>query len=383
MQAFPEYLAHKEIVIIGAGMSGLVAATKLSTSGFEVTVFEKARGTGGRIGSKRVNFPSDTAVQLEKTITFDLGASSFGPVSEEFSLYLSRLVELGIVTENNHNRFVGTPRNSMVTRYLSENISVHFGQKITRVENKDGNWHIFAHTQQDKRQPQVNNSTDLAVTTSQHECPLDVLIGTCEHLILAVPAEQANELLGASHEAHEHLCNIKSAPSFVSTFIVPNVSLEDLTALSSYSDSVVAEVSLEHDKANRESYDCKVIKLTTTSEWAAEHIDDGNARVGELLLAQLNGFLDKPCAKVLNQYTHRWLYSQYDQLIPAEYLTYQNNVHIVGDYFNPRFTSSSGTHITKMAEGVERAFLSAAHLTKKLLHDRLVDKSPEDSLGTI
>ncbi|MFT7108958.1 MAG: renalase [Psychrobacter glaciei] len=383
MQSFPDHLAHKQIAIIGAGMSGLVAASKLSASGFEVAVFEKARGTGGRMGSKRVHIPSDTAVDPEKTITFDLGVSSFGPVSEEFSLYLNELSEQGVVIKNSRNHFVGTPRNSMITRYLSENINVNFGQKITRVQNKEGNWHIFAQAQQDMRQPQANNVTNSAASAPQDEFPSEVLIGTSEHLILAVPAEQANELLGESHESHEDFCNIKSAPSFVSTFIVQNVLADDLAALSAHSDSVVAGVSLEHDKANRESYSYRVIKLTTTSTWAAEHIDDGNDCVGEFLLTQLNQFLNKSCAKVVKQYTHRWLYSQYNQLIPVEYFTYQNNLHIVGDYFSPNFTTSSSSHITEMAEGVERAFLSASHLTKKLLHGRLVDKSSEDSLGTI
>lgn len=384
MQSFSEHLAHKKIVIIGAGMSGLVAASKLSASGFEVTVFEKARGTGGRMGSKRVQISSDSALQPDNTITFDLGASSLGSVSEEFSSYLARLNEQGVVTEDAHSRFVGTPRNSMVTRYLSENVNVNFGQKITRVENREDNWHIFAQAQQDKRQPQANNATAPAVSKTQgDDLPSELLIATCEHLILAVPAEQASELLGEGHEAYGHLCSIKSAPSFVSTFIMPNASAEDLKILSGYSDSVVEEISLEHDKANRESHDCKVIKLTTTSKWAAEHIDDGNDRVGEFLLAQLHKLLSNPCAKVLKQYTHRWLYSQYNQLIPAEYLTYQNNLHIVGDYFTPSLTLPSGRNITKVAEGVERAFLSASNLTKELLHGRLVDISTEDSLEII
>ncbi|MFT6327730.1 MAG: hypothetical protein ACJAYK_002732, partial [Crocinitomicaceae bacterium] len=36
-----------------------------------------------------------------------------------------------------------------------------------------------------------------------------------------------------------------------------------------------------------------------------------------------------------------------------------------------------------LAEGVERAFLSASQLTKKLLHDRLVNMSSEDSLEAV
>ncbi|MDH3226318.1 MAG: FAD-dependent oxidoreductase [Thermoleophilia bacterium] len=41
--------------VIGAGLSGLVAARDLVASGLEVTIFEKSRGLGGRIATRRVD----------------------------------------------------------------------------------------------------------------------------------------------------------------------------------------------------------------------------------------------------------------------------------------------------------------------------------------
>ena len=43
------------VAIIGAGMAGLAAAKRLSESGHEVTLFEKSKGIGGRVATRRLN----------------------------------------------------------------------------------------------------------------------------------------------------------------------------------------------------------------------------------------------------------------------------------------------------------------------------------------
>jgi renalase len=387
MRSSHEYIMYKHTVVIGAGISGLVAASKLAASGVEVAVFEKARGTGGRMGSKRVEVNSDEGSNPKNSITFDLGASSFQSLNQEFVSFLDLLDDSGVVSVNSHNRYIGSPRNSMLTRHLSKKLNVSFGQKITRIENKEGQWYLFALTQQSNRQPQsVNIKGQLPSSDVVRPCS-EVLIATCQQLVLAMPAEQVSELLGSDHEAYEHVCNIKSEPSFVATFVVQNLSAEEIKHLAVYSDSVIAEVSLEHEKVQRESHGFTVLKLTTTSKWASVHIDEGNDRAGELLLQRFKMLVNEPNANVVKQYTHRWLYSEYSQLIPAAYLSFQDNLHIVGDYFNPSHAIKPDQAIVPivmpLAEGVERAFLSASQLTKKLLHDRLVNMSSEDSLEAV
>jgi renalase len=387
MQPFPEHIIYKHTVIIGAGVSGLIAASSLVGDGVEVTVFEKARGTGGRMGSKRVNIDRNSGHEPQTSITFDLGASSFSSTRQEFASFLASLTESGVIAVSSDDRYVGSPRNSMITRHLSKNINVNFGQKITRIEKKDGRWHLFAQTQQNGRQSQSSNNTDQPTNSHPPSLSSEVLIATCHQLILAIPAEQASELLTSGHEAYELLCNIKSEPSFVSTFVVQSLSTDEIKHLATYSDSVIAEISLEHTKIHRESYGYSVLKLTTTAKWAASCINEGNDRIGELLLERFRILANGPNSEVITQYTHRWLYSQYNQLIPEAYLSHHDNLHIVGDYFN----SSHGTkpshniaaNTAPIAEGVERAFLSASQLTKKLLHDRLVSMSSEDSLEVI
>ncbi len=55
-----------DVIVIGAGLSGLLAAGKLNASGYRVIVLDKGRGVGGRLATRRM----DGAV-------FDHGAQYF------------------------------------------------------------------------------------------------------------------------------------------------------------------------------------------------------------------------------------------------------------------------------------------------------------------
>ena len=46
----------KNIAIIGAGMSGIVAARTLTQAGHHVEVFEKSQGVGGRMSTRETTF---------------------------------------------------------------------------------------------------------------------------------------------------------------------------------------------------------------------------------------------------------------------------------------------------------------------------------------
>ena len=45
-----------KIAIVGAGISGVCAANLLAQEGFKVDVFEKSRGLGGRLTTKRLDW---------------------------------------------------------------------------------------------------------------------------------------------------------------------------------------------------------------------------------------------------------------------------------------------------------------------------------------
>ena len=58
--------SHADVIVIGAGVSGLLAAARCATASSRVVVFDKGRGVGGRLATRR----TDSGV-------FDHGAQFF------------------------------------------------------------------------------------------------------------------------------------------------------------------------------------------------------------------------------------------------------------------------------------------------------------------
>lgn len=132
--------------MIGSGIAGLTVALRLRAMGVNVTLYEKSRGPGGRLASKRV---SDGAV--------DCGAQYFTirtPGFREFLVHYApnsyrgwngRLVK---ATERGNwtpflaaERFVGVPRMSALSRALSDTLDIRTGVRITRLYKIDtGQW---------------------------------------------------------------------------------------------------------------------------------------------------------------------------------------------------------------------------------------------------
>ena len=67
------------IAIIGAGLAGLTALQSLRAQGHSVTVFDKSRGSGGRMATKKLGDAS-----------WDMGAQFMRAQSEAFTRQLQQ-----------------------------------------------------------------------------------------------------------------------------------------------------------------------------------------------------------------------------------------------------------------------------------------------------
>ena len=119
----------KSIAVVGGGVAGLTVARRLSESGAFPTVFEKARGPGGRMSTRRRDGGQ-----------FDHGAQYFTVRSAEFEREVQDWVDAGVVAAWSgdvgewkpdsltvsppRTRWVGQPRMSALTRHLSSGLTV-------------------------------------------------------------------------------------------------------------------------------------------------------------------------------------------------------------------------------------------------------------------
>ncbi len=78
----------RSVVIVGAGIAGLVAATACEAAGFDVVVIDKGRGVGGRTATRRIG-----------AATFDHGAQFFTARSDEMRQMVEAWRAAGVVAE--------------------------------------------------------------------------------------------------------------------------------------------------------------------------------------------------------------------------------------------------------------------------------------------
>lgn len=128
-----------KIIVVGAGLSGLMAANECVIRGHDVTVFDKGRGVGGRLATRRM----DEAV-------LDHGAQFFTVRSPEFHTYVDAWREAGVVREwcrgfseiDGHPRYVGTHGMTSIAKHLAQGLDVRTNTLVFSITKNDNDWTI-------------------------------------------------------------------------------------------------------------------------------------------------------------------------------------------------------------------------------------------------
>lgn len=122
------------VIIVGAGLSGLMAARSLHAQGHDVTVFDKGRGVGGRLATRRIG-----------NATLDHGAQFFTVRSETFARHVEAWQQAGVVHEwckgfadiDGHPRYVGTRGMSGIAKHLADGLDVRVSHLVFSLEVGD------------------------------------------------------------------------------------------------------------------------------------------------------------------------------------------------------------------------------------------------------
>ncbi len=128
------------ILIVGAGIAGIMAGRRLRQEGWKVTPIDKGRGLGGRMANRRID---DARI--------DHGAQFFTIRSPRLQNDLQSWLKSGharlwYVPEGNSNhgetgtRYVGDPAMTAVPKLLARELDVVRGQRIERVSFIGKQW---------------------------------------------------------------------------------------------------------------------------------------------------------------------------------------------------------------------------------------------------
>lgn len=276
-----------QVAVIGAGISGLIAARLLRSQGLDVRVFEKSRGPGGRAATRN---PAPG-------LSFDHGAQYLTARDQDFARYVMLWTERGVVAEwtgrivevrggeirptsDLPRRFVGVPGMVAVGRDLAADVPLYSETRIARLNHAGGRWEL----------------TDTKGQT----------YGPFHHVIVTLPAPQAAELL----DAHPFAAEARAVPMTPCWAVLAAFEQRAEVAWDGafVQGSPLAWVARNSSKPGRKSEaDCWVIHASPG--WSAAHLELGRDAVKAALLAEFATLTRAPGSSPIYLEAHRWLFS--------------------------------------------------------------------------
>ncbi|MFM1960762.1 MAG: hypothetical protein RL588_2279 [Pseudomonadota bacterium] len=263
------------IAIVGAGLSGLACATRLKGAGFGVRLFDKARGPGGRMSTRRVETPLGT-------VAFDHGAQYFTARGDSFRARVEAWVHAGVTAPwpaAGPEAWVGVPGMNAPVKVLAENQSVAWSTLVEALVPEAGAWRLRT----------AEGLSDLF-----------------DSIVLALPAEQAAALLAP----HEAAMAARAAASRTSPCWTVMAAFERRLDL----DDIIREEGLlgwaarNASKPGRQGPEAWV--LQATPEWSREHLEAQAETVIETLLGALARHQGAPLPDPVSVQAHRWRYAR-------------------------------------------------------------------------
>ena len=317
--------AAKRVAIVGAGISGLSCAAELQAAGYDVTLFDKGRGPGGRMSSRRFSTPLGEAIA-------DHGAQYFTARDPAFVAQIQEWESAGIVApwpDISEDVWVGVPTMNQIVRHMATTLNVHWNVRITTASQTHNGWTLSGEDQQ------VDGHFDI--------------------LVLAIPSEQAVTIL-AQHDfgmAREAML-ARFQPCWTAIFAFDAPLPTDASHLRD--GDVIGWASRETNKPGRTGLERWVVQASAS--WSADCLEEPADEVAEALLTALAKELRLPPLQPIAQSTHRWRFAMSTGLGTGSLWNSHIGLGVCGDWLlGPR---------------IECGWLSGRHLSGKILVEELV-----------
>jgi predicted NAD/FAD-dependent oxidoreductase len=268
----------RNVAIIGAGMAGLSAAERLRAAGHGVTLFEKSRGFGGRMATRRSG-----------DFQFDHGAQYFTARGADFFRQISDWQAQGLVAEWGPGSYVGRPGMTAPARAMAKHHTCITQALVTRLErNRDG-WRVM----------------------DEHgliEAPGN---GAYDAVILAVPAPQAIPLAQSAGAYLPQLAHAQYAPCIALMLAYEPETRATADNWMRPEDSVIGWIAKDSSKPGR-PHDMQTWVVHARADWSRAHLDQDPQISGEILHAHFKA-LSGIDATPLYSSAHRWRYALVEQ----------------------------------------------------------------------
>ncbi|AFY62400.1 NAD(P)/FAD-dependent oxidoreductase [Synechococcus sp. PCC 6312] len=347
-----------DVIIVGAGLSGLTCGQELQRSGQRVLILEKSAGLGGRIATRRIG----TDCWLDHGVPAWIAPPDFDdfPNWPQWQALTTELLTKEIIqawpeftptqpSELSHFQAYAAPQGmTSIAKHLAQGLRIERQQRVTMI--------------------QVNPDPQLWQVTTVN--PKEVAQAWwCKTLVLAIPAPQIHELCrplsdhGLALEFLRHLAQVTYDPSLtVMVGFAPELrsALPALPALDP-DDSQICWWAWDSQKRPQPAP--PVIVLHSTPDYAQANFEAVPlADAGYYLWASVQKKYDLPDLLTAPNWlqVHRWRYAQITQGYPRPYLIAPLSPTLIccGDWCGQ----------TNPAWGLGRAWASGMETAKLLTH---------------
>ncbi|MBB5019346.1 hypothetical protein HNQ59_002647 [Chitinivorax tropicus] len=273
-----------DVAVIGAGMAGLTCASLLAEGGMHVEIFEKSRGTGGRMATKR-----------SEDASFDYGAQYFTVRNPVFAKQVAQW-ELGghcaawggNVVDLTHGRrqaasrqlrFVGQPSMNTMCRHMTEGLSVNFKARLLQLSRADERWWL---TFEDHTQLMANM------------------------VILAIPAPQALNLVAKFPSVAAPISSVRMTPCWA-VLLAPGKSLNLDFDGAHVHNLPLQWIGRNNSKPGRLA--AETWTLHATPDWSQRHVHDSEEDIINQMVVAFEEAIGRSLPHMPGK-AHYWRYAE-------------------------------------------------------------------------
>ena len=278
------------IAVIGAGLTGLTAARALQNAGLAPVLYDKGRGVGGRLSTRRA----------QDGLQFDHGAQYLSASDPAFASMLADAEAAGAAAkwqlDCGAEKTVGLPGMNGVAKFLATGCDIRQGIEIDTIRKGTGGWIVAGETY--------------------------------DRVICTVPAPQAIQLVGTSHPLSEAMEQVVMEPNLTLMLALPGASAGFQTYKDS--DDDIAWLALDSSKHARPGPECWVAQAGLA--WSNAHLELEKEDIAKAMLPLVCKRLGASPSDALYVAAHRWRYAQTSAPLGQPFLTDDDTLFLGGDW---------------------------------------------------
>ena len=287
-----------DVLVIGAGMTGISCARQLHASGLDVVVLDKGRGIGGRMATRRADING-------QTIRFDHGAQYVTARDAGFQQALNEINDIAVLWADagRPGAYAGMPGMSSIPKALAEGLTIHQSERVEKLELSGGYW--LASTEANSWQ--------------------------AKRVVMTVPFPQVAPIIGEDHPLSAKLTGLEFAPCMtLMAAFKSQVELDKATRLNAAND--LSWIAYNSGKPGREdAVDAWLAQASV--EWSAARVNQDKAKTEQEMQVLLCEALSLDPADMLHSAFHSWLYARIVNPLGVPYLVDETqSLYLGGDW---------------------------------------------------